>query len=200
MDNYESRVTAAGGIFYSQDTKKFLIARRADGRLGWAGWGGKLEYRETPEDTLRREVQEETSYKGPMTLQLVYTYKNPSLTYFNYLITVPKQFTPHLDQENLEYRWVSSLYDLPYPLHSGFEQALPGYFEALSKIEPRFSLRQKVLDNYTIEETKKYVRRKDRFYHPRDKEGRLDPRNGGFEDKGVGKNVISEKDTSNGRP
>jgi ADP-ribose pyrophosphatase YjhB (NUDIX family) len=196
IKGFENRITAAGGIFYSQDTKRLLVALRAGRAKGWAGWGGKIEPNETPEDALRREVWEETHYKGPMRLTKVYRYESPSLVYYNYLIEVPKQFTPMLDSENITYLWVDSLDDIPKPIHQGFNAALPLYKRLLQNEAARFSLKQAVLETYNIEETKKYVRRKDRFYHPRDKDGTLDPRNGGYEGDD---DVLSEEDSSSGR-
>jgi 8-oxo-dGTP pyrophosphatase MutT (NUDIX family) len=178
-------VAAAGGIFYAEDTKRILVARRSglvEDPYTWSTWGGKLDKEETPEMTVKREIIEETGYTGAYKLQHVHTYKDSKVTYDTFYLIVPKEFKPKLNWENLDYRW-TRLEEIPEPLHPGLRASLPQLKAKLPKVtEINSKLDKKPASGYSsfMQKVKKQVQLKDEFYHPFDK-GLIEPRNGGFQ-------------------
>lgn len=117
---------AAGCIFLAQDTKRLLIAHRSravEQPNTWGTWGGALDGDEKPLVAVKREIIEETEYRGPLKLIPLYVFskKRKAKTvfrYYNFLAVVPHEFTPKLDWETQGYKWVA--YDeWPQPLHDG---------------------------------------------------------------------------------
>lgn len=114
---------AAGCIFVAKDTGRILLAKRKPGVMEpntWGTWGGKMDWEETPEETVIREVDEEVGYEGKYTLSHLWTYRDPDegFAYHNYLALVPTQFTPKLNWENQNSKWVE-YGEWPTPLHFG---------------------------------------------------------------------------------
>jgi len=117
----------AGGIFYAEDTKRLCFAHRSNHvnePNTWGTWGGALEEGETPEEGVRREVKEESQYTGQVKLEKVYTFQDKKFRYTNFLISVPKEFTPKMDWETQGFVW-TSLDEVPTPLHPGMQKFLP---------------------------------------------------------------------------
>lgn len=113
---------AAGCIFMARDTGRFLIAHRSpyvQEPNTWGTWGGAIDSNEDPEQAVRREVQEEAGYHGPLLLKHLWTFKHPSgFQYHNYLAIVQNEFEPKLDWETQGYAWVEKG-QWPQPLHPG---------------------------------------------------------------------------------
>lgn len=117
----------AGCIFVSLDTKRILLAHRSqyvEQPNTYGTWGGALDGDESFEEGVRREITEETNYKGRYELVPLFLFKHPSgFQYQNYMAIVPKEFRPHTDWENQGYEWCD-LNDLPHPLHDGLKKLL----------------------------------------------------------------------------
>jgi 8-oxo-dGTP pyrophosphatase MutT (NUDIX family) len=116
----------AGILFYATDTERFLLGKRAPGceQPGtWANFGGGVEYGESLEEGAKREVWEEAGFRGPVELCTLYVSKQPGFTYTNFLGTVAKEFTPVLNDEHTEFRWIE-LGEFPEELHPKFADAL----------------------------------------------------------------------------
>ena len=110
----------AGCLILAKDTGRFLISQRSDEvpEPGtWGTWGGAIDGEETPEETVRREVAEETGYDGELGLRKLYTYKDgDKFRYYNFLATVTEEFEPEPDSETADAKWVE-FGDWPDPLH-----------------------------------------------------------------------------------
>lgn len=130
---------AAGCIFLARDTGRILLARRSNEVSyepnTWAGWGGKLDDNETPLQAAEREVEEETGFRGNYKVNHLWTFNDPEtgFRYHNYLVVVPKEFTPRLNWENDDYEWVE-FGSWPRPLHWGIELLLQNSGETLKKV------------------------------------------------------------------
>lgn len=119
--------SGAGGVFYAEDTKRYLIAKRSayvNEPNTWGTWGGKLDEDETPEEALEREIVEETGYVGPYELEYIYTFKDGGFQFDNYLIIVPHEFEPDHSWETSGHKWVS-FGKWPNPLHFGMKALIP---------------------------------------------------------------------------
>lgn len=124
----------AGGVFFAKDTGKYLLNFRSshvNEPHTWGVWGGAIDGKETPDEAIRREIREETGYTGSFTAKKVFTYTNGDFKYHNYIIEVPKEFTPELDWESDDFGWFS-LDKFPVPLHIGLKALVP-YLQKLSK-------------------------------------------------------------------
>jgi 8-oxo-dGTP pyrophosphatase MutT (NUDIX family) len=142
-------VIRAAGILFLDPEGKALFLRRADGdQIGrWAFPGGKIEDGEDADGAAIREVEEETGYKvKPAALRLharrikpvledvaekpaslvpdvVELPPPPMVDFTTFLVRVPVQFTPKLNEEHDGFVW-SSIGDAPQPLHPGCQIAL----------------------------------------------------------------------------
>jgi len=130
---------AAGCIFYSLDTNRYLIAHRSNmvQEPGtWGTWGGAMDNDESPTQAVSREIYEETGYNGKVDLKHIWTFQHSSgFKYHNYVAIVPNEFVPTMNWETQGYAWVS-LNDLPKPIHSGLAKFLqqPEFFRTMSNL------------------------------------------------------------------
>lgn len=111
----------AGCVFLARSTGRLLICHRSDEveQPGtWGGWGGAINRGENPEDAVQREAYEETGHAGPFHMTPLFVFVKGDFRYYNYLVTVDDEFTPHEDWESQGYRWVE-YGDWPQPLHFG---------------------------------------------------------------------------------
>ena len=116
----------AGGIFYSEDTCRYLFSHRSEDvnePNTWGTWGGQIDSGENPEEALRREIAEETGYFGTMELKPIFIFQDGEFRFYNYLIVVPKEFDPNHSWETQGHIW-TTLEKLPEPLHFGSEELL----------------------------------------------------------------------------
>ena len=113
---------AAGVVLYAEDTGRYGLQQRSnsinDGGL-WAAWGGGREPGETLEECARRELMEESGYRGPIELQRL----GANSRYVTFLGTVPHEFKPRPDPEWQDFCWVEAG-DWPSPMHPGVAAAL----------------------------------------------------------------------------
>lgn len=104
------------GILFQKDGKVLLL-KRAHRRDKWAGYwncpGGSSEPEETRYETALRESREEV---GPLPRFQVYDHINIR-GYTLFLADVAYQFTPKLNSEHSEWRWVSKEESLSFDLH-----------------------------------------------------------------------------------
>lgn len=125
----KSQITAAGALFVARSTGRFLLLLRSQGRTAgtWGLAGGKQEPQDTgPYQALLREITEEL---GPIpavekTIPIeLYQSPDDSFYYNTYVLIVPDEFVPDLNQEHSGYCWVS--YGAwPRPLHQGVKTTL----------------------------------------------------------------------------
>lgn len=117
---------AAGCIFIAKDSGRILFAHRSPKNEfepnTWAGWGGKIDNAESPAQAVEREVEEETGLSGDYKINHVWTYEDPEFgfKYYNYVVVVPHEFTPKLNWENDDSKWVE-YGNWPTPFHYGMD-------------------------------------------------------------------------------
>jgi 8-oxo-dGTP pyrophosphatase MutT (NUDIX family) len=117
----------AGGVFYAEDTGRYLFAHRSEDVLEpgtWGVWGGKFDDDETPEETLKREIEEEAGYTGEYKLKPLFVFKDGDFSFHNYLIIVPHEFEPIQSWETQGHLW-TTLDKIPTPMHFGLKALLP---------------------------------------------------------------------------
>jgi len=121
----------AGCVFYAEDTKKICIQKRSPHVKEpgtWGTFGGAIEEGETPVEGLKREIQEETSYKGTKKIVTLNVYKNGNFSFHNFVVRVPKEFKPKAEPEHAwetsGHKW-TTIDKLPKPLHFGMKNLLP---------------------------------------------------------------------------
>jgi 8-oxo-dGTP pyrophosphatase MutT (NUDIX family) len=142
----------AGAIIYAKDTGRFLIGQRSadvDDPELWGTWGGQIfAEHEKPEEGALREIREETGYKGPMDFHHIFTAESQdpkdlssflSKKYHNFIGTVDKEFTPDLNEEHKDARWVD-LEQIPKNwgyLHPGLNALLnhPKFLKTAEKFQ-----------------------------------------------------------------
>ena len=133
----------AGAIFLARDTGRLLIAHRSrsvEQPGTWGTWGGAIDdpEGETPKDAVKREVAEESGYRGRFDLIPLYVFQKGAFKFHNFLVIVDCEFTPKLDWENQGYRWVE-YGDWPKPMHFGLASLIKNSGE---EIQQQISTRQ----------------------------------------------------------
>jgi 8-oxo-dGTP pyrophosphatase MutT (NUDIX family) len=103
-------------------------------------FGGKLDDDEEIEYAVRREMYEETGYRGRLDLIPIYIFRNDNKTfeYHNFIGIVNQEFRPRLNWESDGFKWVT--------------------FDELLNIEPKHpGLELLLQDKQSIEEIKKAI-------------------------------------------
>ena len=137
-----NNIICSGALFYTLDTKRFLFLHRTQGKQSnlWGLVGGTAEDRETPWESLKREIAEEigdTPIKKTIPLETFIS--NDSKFHFHtYLCVVENEFIPVLNREHDGYAWVS-FGKWPKPLHQGLRNTLQNKTN-LTKLEAVFNL------------------------------------------------------------
>tara|TARA_R110000823_G_scaffold230090_6_gene357010 strand:+ start:608 stop:1114 length:507 start_codon:yes stop_codon:yes gene_type:complete len=118
----------AGALFVSRDTGRILFAHRSsqvEQPGTWGGWGGAIDEGESPTDAVKREAHEEAGINiSDSDIIPLYVFKHESgFRYFNFLVLVDHEFTPHQNWETQGYDWVK-FGDWPQQLHFGIKDLL----------------------------------------------------------------------------
>ena len=90
--------SAAGIVLYAEDTGRWGLQQRSDSVNDpgvWAAWGGGREPGETLEQTARRELAEESGYRGPIKLEPLAR----NAKYATFIGIVPTEFEPRANSE-----------------------------------------------------------------------------------------------------
>lgn len=122
---------AAGCLFFAQNSNRFLIAQRSkmvDEPGTWSTWGGAIDINESPRQTVKRELLEETGYSGKLDIipLLVFNIRRQNkliARYHNFLAVVTDEFKPKLNWETQNYKWVK-FGQWPQPMHYGLTALL----------------------------------------------------------------------------
>jgi hypothetical protein len=125
----------AAALIMAADTKKFLFSYRSDkwdDADRWGFWATSSDYWETPQDSVRRVVEDETGLPHTQKFNADSVTDNTYPMYplavlrdidngrfcYNYLIVVDHQFEPKLNDASQDSKWVS-FGDWPTPLSFG---------------------------------------------------------------------------------
>jgi len=137
-----NKIICSGALFYTLDTNRFLFLHRANGSKNdlWGLVGGTNEGKETPWESLKREIVEEIGEVNiKKTIPLETFISNDSKFHFHtYLCVVEKEFLPVLNHEHNGYAWVSFT-KWPKPLHHGLRNTLANKVNQ-TKLETVFKL------------------------------------------------------------
>jgi 8-oxo-dGTP pyrophosphatase MutT (NUDIX family) len=127
--NTIKQIIASGGIFLSEETKRFLFLLRNNGKTSgtWGLVGGKKEPSDlTVIDALQREISEEVG-KTPKIKKIIplelFVSNDDNFQYNTYILIVDKEFIPTLNFEHNGYAWCS-YESWPKPLHLGVKNSL----------------------------------------------------------------------------
>lgn len=125
--NSKDRIVCSGALFYSKQTKRFLLLQKATGKHTgtWSLVGGTNGSQETPWQALQREIQEEIGLISSIlkTIPLETFVSNDKVFYFHtYLCVVAEEFIPQLSAEHSGWAWTTMEY-APKPLHQGLRNS-----------------------------------------------------------------------------
>lgn len=122
----QRRRSGAGCMILSRRTGRFLMcfrSARSPVPNTWSVWGGRAEEDETPEETARREVFEETGLRVIGDLEHIFDQDAFGFRYDTFLCVIEDEFTPALTPEADGYAWVP-LEHVPSPRHDGLGELL----------------------------------------------------------------------------
>lgn len=129
-----------GGILpMAEETGRFLLGLRSQmvnepGR--WGVWGGKCDAEhESTRQAARREFFEETGYGGSVDLSSLFLFEDQGFQYETFLGRIEQEFTPSLNWENSDYRWMTpdELQANYNSLHYGLQHVMDAKFEKLER-------------------------------------------------------------------
>jgi ADP-ribose pyrophosphatase len=120
------RRSGAGCMIICRRTGRFLMCfrgSRSPSPHTWSVWGGRAEFDETPDETARREVFEETGYRISGELEHIHHQDTYGFLYDTFLAVSEEEFVPFLTPEAEGFAWVP-LEEIPYPRHDGLQDLL----------------------------------------------------------------------------
>jgi 8-oxo-dGTP pyrophosphatase MutT (NUDIX family) len=105
---------SVGILPYCPETKRYLLNYRSstvnDPNV-WNCWGGGVDDGETFKQAARRELEEESGYKGETKLRGLYKTRvkgnSPSFEFQMFVADIPKEFEPVINDESDGYKWVT---------------------------------------------------------------------------------------------
>jgi 8-oxo-dGTP pyrophosphatase MutT (NUDIX family) len=97
------------GVLPIAATGRILLGFRSAGgnQKTWASWGGSIEKGETPKETARRELEEETGFSGKIELIPFHVRETNSKIYHLFIGLVDEEFEPKLNEEHSKSKWLS---------------------------------------------------------------------------------------------
>lgn len=116
----------SGAIIMAKTTGRLLIPFRSlsvEQPHTWGVWGGAVDSGENPKDAVKREMEEEVGYRHHDIILIpmyVFHDKKSGFKYHNFLAVVNDEFTPELNWETDNFKWVE-FGDWPSPLHFGLK-------------------------------------------------------------------------------
>lgn len=121
-------IQAAGALFLSVQTKRFLLLLRDDDSYSdtWATVGGRTEIGETVIESLSREITEEIGFL-PIVRKTIpvdlFVSNDKKFEFHTFICLVDNEFIPKLNSEHKSYAWCT-LNGLPKPLHPALHNSL----------------------------------------------------------------------------
>jgi 8-oxo-dGTP pyrophosphatase MutT (NUDIX family) len=121
----------AGILPYCKKTNRFLLFLRSgkmhDCPNTWSTVGGKVDPHEKNKykNAALREMCEETKFCENIGLRLLYIFRDGAFSYRTYLGLVGTEFTPELNWENSDAKWIARDVLMNHgDLHPGFKEML----------------------------------------------------------------------------
>jgi ADP-ribose pyrophosphatase YjhB (NUDIX family) len=121
-------LTAAGALIISAKTARALFLLRDQDTYSdtWGLVGGQLNYNETIQQGLSREITEEIGFL-PIILKTIplelFSSPDGHFNYHTFVLIVKNEFIPELSSEHKGYAWCD-LNNHPRPLHPGLYNSL----------------------------------------------------------------------------
>ena len=115
------KIQAAGALFLSKSTKRYLFLLRDDDSHTntWGLVGGRVETDEQIVDCLHREIKEEIG-NPPNIIKIIpldlYTSQDEKFEYHTFACIVDDEFVPKLNHEHKGFCWCG-LDNIPKPIH-----------------------------------------------------------------------------------
>jgi len=114
----------------------------------WGTFGGAVDAGEDPAQAAKREVREELGFSGSVKLLPAYVFKSPGggFKFYNYLGIVDNEFSPKLDWETSETKWVTfeELQSLR-PQHFGLKSLLQNSGQLIRKHSVQESVQESAI-------------------------------------------------------
>jgi 8-oxo-dGTP pyrophosphatase MutT (NUDIX family) len=130
----------AGVLVFEEKTKTFLLLKRSlnvEQPGKWGIPGGAIDDVELDsKEAAHRELQEETGFTHIDDLKLLYVFEKGEFKFYNYLAIIDSPFTPQLDWENSDFKWVTldqMVTNRSY-LHFGVNSIIDNKFEYLDSL------------------------------------------------------------------
>jgi 8-oxo-dGTP pyrophosphatase MutT (NUDIX family) len=138
-------IHCSGALFYSLNSKRFLLLLRNGKKNDWGIVGGGIEEGETARQGLQREIKEEIGERNIIkTLPLeTFISNDEGFHYHTYLCLIRDEFVPTLNDEHVGYAWVN-WNKWPKPLHRGLRNTLQSKINK-TKVETVMSLASDLL-------------------------------------------------------
>lgn len=142
VDNGLTDKIGAGALIFARDTKRVLLGFRSKMENNphvWGNQGGHVDSGERVHDALKREIREETGYRGPIEFIPFPDgkFKDTEFHFYNFLGIVPKEFTPHPDKkwawETEKWGWFD-FDNLPDPMHPVLNKKIKRYNHQITQI------------------------------------------------------------------
>jgi 8-oxo-dGTP pyrophosphatase MutT (NUDIX family) len=142
--------TRAGGcLFLAQDTGRLMVVLRSrdvNEPHTWANVGGKIDEGEEVIEAVSREVQEEIEYHGSLKLNKLTEFKSGNFVYYNFLGLVPKEFTPILNWESDDFKWIEyGEWSEIQPMHFGLKYIIDEDGDKIKNIIDRLNVSAKTV-------------------------------------------------------
>ena len=136
-------IICSGALFYSLKTKRFLFLHRVQSKQNnvWGLVGGTNNTKETPWESLQREIKEEIGNLPKITKTIpleTFVSNDEKFNFHTYLCVVKNEFIPKLNGEHNGYAWVT-FENWPKPLHQGLRNTLQNK-QNLIKLQTVFQL------------------------------------------------------------
>lgn len=121
---------AAGCLPFAITTKRFLLCFRSkyvNEPHTYGLWGGKVDNDDNIISTIKKELYEESGFNSNINLIPIFVYENAEKTfkYHNFIGIIKNEFTPILNWESDDYKWVTynELLDITHK-HPGLDLLL----------------------------------------------------------------------------
>ncbi len=136
MDNTEPRIQTAVRAFITNDDGHVLIIKRANTKFCEGWWnlpGGKIDFNQTADEAVIREIKEETQLDCTSTKFLFYMDNLPTEEYNTHFLTLfffcECSGNVNLNRESAEFHWMNSDEMPSFQLAFSHDQAIMKFLD-----------------------------------------------------------------------